>query len=69
VAFLDEIRAAEVQRISPGYASAWPPDAHAIDASFGRKLRKHFTGEQVQWELNRSHGAARRVRLRDRHRA
>ena len=57
LAFWDEIRAAEVARISAGYASAWPPEAHAIYGSIGRELRKHFTGEQARWELDRTHRA------------
>ena len=55
LAFWDEIRAAEIERISAGYATAWPPEAWEIYASIGRELRKHFTSEQARWELERTH--------------
>ena len=55
LAFWDEIRAAEIERISAGQATAWPPEAHAIYASIGRELRRHFSGAQARWELDNTH--------------
>jgi hypothetical protein len=55
LALWDEIRAAEVERISAGFATAWPPEGHAVYDAMGRDLRKHFSGEQVRWELEQTH--------------
>jgi hypothetical protein len=55
LALWDEFRAADVERISAGYATAWPREGWPIYEKFGRELRQHFSGEQARWELDRTH--------------
>lgn len=53
IATWDEIRAAEIARISQGYATAWKMNA-AQDTSFNviaYELRRHLPLAQVRWEL------------------
>lgn len=62
LAFWDDIRAAEVIRISAGHASAWKmtPEQDALANDLSYTLRKDLPLEQVRWEL-----ATSRQRLLD----
>jgi len=53
IALWDEVRAAEIARISAGYDSAWKM-AHGHDETYndlGHVLRKSLSPEQARWEL------------------
>jgi uncharacterized damage-inducible protein DinB len=54
LALWDEIRAAEVERISAGHASAWPPSGWELYAALN-ELRRDFSLAQAHWELARTH--------------
>lgn len=58
VALWDELRGAEVERISAGYESAWKTSEEQSDAynELGYALRKNLSPRQVLWELERSRG-------------
>jgi uncharacterized damage-inducible protein DinB len=55
LAFWDEIRTGEVERISAGYDSAWPEaaDTEAHNA-FMQPLRQALSADQIRWELKTS---------------
>ncbi len=58
----DELRAAEVERISAGHASAWrttEEQTHAYN-ELGHALRKDLSPQQILWELE--HSRARLLR-------
>ena len=56
LALWDEIRAAEVERISAGHESAWRMDSEQDTTynALGHDLRRDLSLEQVRWELTRS---------------
>jgi hypothetical protein len=54
LALWDEIRAAEVERISAGHVSAWPPSGWELYAALN-ELRQGFSLAQAHWELARTH--------------
>jgi uncharacterized damage-inducible protein DinB len=56
IAFWDDIRASEVERISAGHASAWRMNGTDDDAinTVAHKLRSSLSAEQAKWELERS---------------
>lgn len=56
IATWDEIRAAEVRRISAGYDSAWRMAAGQDDAfnELSYELRRQFTVAQARWELQQT---------------
>jgi hypothetical protein len=56
VAFWDELRAAEVARISAGHASAWRMNGEQDDAlnTLAYSLRLPLTLDQARWELSTS---------------
>ncbi|MCK9485677.1 MAG: DinB family protein [Dehalococcoidia bacterium] len=57
IALWDEVRAAEVLRISAGWASAWRMDEAQHDplGQVTHALRRDLSLEQVRWELDQSH--------------
>ena len=57
LALWDDIRAAEVARISAGHASAWrmTGEQDAAYNALGYALRRDLSLDQVQWELETSH--------------
>ena len=59
IALWDEIRAAEVQRISAGFESLWKM-SHEHETAFGPltyELRRAATAAQALWELSSTHAA------------
>jgi hypothetical protein len=52
----DDVRAAEVERISAGQASAWPMDGPQDDVynDLGYKLRAGLSLAQARWEFDNS---------------
>jgi hypothetical protein len=58
LAVWDDIRAAEVVRISAGYDSAWPLTAdYQVHNDFLQPLMAGLSPAQVKWELDRSRQA------------
>jgi uncharacterized damage-inducible protein DinB len=57
LALWDELRSAEVQRISAGFESAWRMSDEQDDAynTIGHDLRQNLSIEQARWELATSH--------------
>ena len=57
LALWDDIRAAEVARISDGHASAWrmTGEQDAAYNDLGYALRRDLSLDQVRWELTTSH--------------
>ncbi len=56
VALWDEIRAAEIERISHGFAAAWRiPEEDHILSDLGYRARRSLPLDQVLWEFARSH--------------
>ena len=57
LALWDDIRAAEVARISAGHASAWrmTGEQDAAYNDLGYALRRDLSLDQVRWELTTSH--------------
>ena len=57
LALWDDIRAAEVARISAGHASAWrmTGEQDAAYNALGYALRRNLSLDQVRWELTTSH--------------
>lgn len=57
LALWDDIRAAEVARISAGHASAWrmTGDQDADFNALGYALRRDLSLDQVRWELTTTH--------------
>lgn len=57
LALWDEIRAADVERISAGYASAWhmQGEQDGLYSALGLDLRAPLSPEQVRWEITHSH--------------
>lgn len=57
IALWDEVRAAEVERISAGYDSAWrmAHDQDTIYNDLGHALRGGLSVEQAKWELAATH--------------
>ncbi len=56
LALWDELRAAEIARISAGYESAWR--MHGRDgeySAFGHAMRRDLSVAQVRWELAATH--------------
>ena len=59
IALWDEIRAAELQRISAGFESLWKM-SHEHESAFGPlgyELRRTATAAQALWELSQTHEA------------
>ncbi|HKW58276.1 MAG TPA: maleylpyruvate isomerase N-terminal domain-containing protein [Candidatus Dormibacteraeota bacterium] len=58
LALWDDIRAAEVERISAGFDSAWKMTEHQDDVhnATGYELRRSMSVAQARWELDRSRG-------------
>ncbi len=58
VALWDELRGAEVERISARHESAWRTNEEQSDAynELGYALRKNLSPRQVVWELEQSRG-------------
>jgi DinB family protein len=56
LALWDDIRAAEVERISAGFDSAWRMTEHQDDAhnATGYELRRSMSAAQARWELETS---------------
>lgn len=54
LALWDEIRATEVERVSAGYGSAWPPEGWETYEKLN-DLRREMPLEQVRWELAHTH--------------
>jgi hypothetical protein len=54
LALWDEIRAAEVERISAGYESLWPPSGWEIYGSLN-EFRRDLSLAQARWELGHTH--------------
>ena len=56
LALWDDIRAAEVERISAGFDSAWKMTEEQDDAhnAMGYELRKAMSAAQAKWELENS---------------
>jgi Mycothiol maleylpyruvate isomerase N-terminal domain len=56
IALWDDIRAAEVERISAGHESAWKMTEEQDDAhnATGYQLRRGMSAEQARWEFERS---------------
>src|SRR4051794_37718238 len=56
LALWDDVRAAEVERISAGQASAWPMDGPQDDLynDLGYKLRAGLSLAQARWEFDNS---------------
>jgi hypothetical protein len=59
IALWDEIRAAEVRRISAGYESAWRMADDQVDPyiELAYQLRRGLTGAQAMWELGQTREA------------
>lgn len=59
IAMWDEIRAAEVRRISAGQGSAWrmSGDQDNVFNELSYELRRQFTVEQARWELQQTETA------------
>ena len=57
IALWDEVRAAEVERVSAGYESAWrmAHDQDAVYNELGHMLRQGLTMDQARWELAHTH--------------
>lgn len=57
LALWDEIRAADVERISAGYDSAWrmQGEQDGLYSALGLDLRAALSPEQVRWEIARTH--------------
>jgi hypothetical protein len=54
LALWDEIRASEVERISAGYASVWPPSGWELYAKLNEP-RSGMSIAQARWELTHTH--------------
>jgi hypothetical protein len=56
IALWDDLRAAEVERISAGHESAWKMTEEQDDAhnATGYQLRRGMSAEQARWEFERS---------------
>jgi uncharacterized damage-inducible protein DinB len=56
LALWDDIRAAEVERISAGFESAWKMTEHQDEAhnATGYELRRSMSAAQARWELEQS---------------
>src|SRR5436305_11383718 len=56
LALWDDLRAAEVERISAGHESAWKFSETQDDAynEVGHELRRNMSASQAKWELERS---------------
>jgi len=56
LALWDDLRAAEVERISAGHESAWKFSETQDDAynEIGHELRRNMSASQAKWELERS---------------
>ncbi|MGD9711439.1 MAG: maleylpyruvate isomerase N-terminal domain-containing protein [Thermomicrobiales bacterium] len=54
--FWDEMRAADIERISAGYESAWRMNERQVDVlnETAHSLRRDFSVDQVLWELERT---------------
>jgi len=59
IAFWDDIRAAEVSRISAGYDSTWKmaPEHEDAFGPIAYEARRHISLEQARWEFERSYEA------------
>lgn len=57
LALWDDIRAAEIERISAGHDSAWRMNGEQDDAynALGYSLRRDLSLDQIRWEFARSH--------------
>ncbi|MEX2446038.1 MAG: DinB family protein, partial [Dehalococcoidia bacterium] len=57
IALWDDLRSAEVRRISAGHASAWrmAGEQDAVLGALVYELRRDLSLEQVRWELDDSH--------------
>jgi hypothetical protein len=52
IALWDELRAAEIARISAGHASAWRMHGKdGIYSTLGHEMRRDLSLEQIRWEL------------------
>jgi uncharacterized damage-inducible protein DinB len=56
LALWDEIRAAEVERVTAGFESAWKMTEHQDEAynATGYELRRSMSAAQARWELEQS---------------